>query len=303
MRLDVDDSALKKKFLLQGEPSLDEPLPALRTTPIIQEEQTAPKVVVPNIGKCYKYRDEKSGKKYFLNLCHTDEIPSPDDISASELADLIYSSNADTYRIPLSSGGVHEEKDKAGESCQVFDVAVSTQFFSKIVTEPLFGDFFLNVASSLLNQKYGLVFKPDAWIQLSNRRSWGKIQPHTIVYRNENPLVREIPQVTRIEMKEKESTVKPLLTEVSSTLLSPEQKEITTKTCLQELHGQTFLKAVFQIKTAVQDIIVEFGENVLRIEIPAYQQLKRICLSEVSEMKGYKITKKCLAVANSEDKV
>ena len=49
----------------------------------------------------------------------------------------------------------------AGESCQVFDVAVSTQFFSKIVTEPLFGDFFLNVASSLLNQKYGLVFKPD----------------------------------------------------------------------------------------------------------------------------------------------
>jgi len=47
-----------------------------------------------------------------LNLCHTDEIPSPDDISASELADLIYSSNADTYRIPLSSGGVHEEKDK-----------------------------------------------------------------------------------------------------------------------------------------------------------------------------------------------
>lgn len=58
-----------------------------------------------------KTRDEKNNK-VFINICTSDGIPSPEDISNQELLDILQSDEPSDFRVPMSIGQPHVEDDK-----------------------------------------------------------------------------------------------------------------------------------------------------------------------------------------------
>ncbi|KAH6924102.1 hypothetical protein HPB50_011712 [Hyalomma asiaticum] len=70
------------------------------------------KSIKPAPGFCVKTKDTSSGSKIFINVCHTPELPEPQDISDEELMHILGSDDPTTYRVPLSLGLPHEEVDK-----------------------------------------------------------------------------------------------------------------------------------------------------------------------------------------------
>ena len=62
-------------------------------------------------GVCVKMRTE-SGDKGFINICHTSEIPSPEDISDVELLNNFDMTSEPSFVIPMSIGQERLEPDK-----------------------------------------------------------------------------------------------------------------------------------------------------------------------------------------------
>ncbi|KAL7990066.1 hypothetical protein Chor_012732, partial [Crotalus horridus] len=69
------------------------------------------KPIRPLPGFCLKTHTS-SGEKIFVNVCRSQHIPSPPDLTNEELACLTESKNASTFRIPMSLGEPHAEVDK-----------------------------------------------------------------------------------------------------------------------------------------------------------------------------------------------
>lgn len=65
------------------------------------------------IGVCVKTKTI-SGEKFFVNICVSDKIPPPKDISDAELFELI-NHEVPTYTIPLSIGNERTETDKCNK--------------------------------------------------------------------------------------------------------------------------------------------------------------------------------------------
>lgn len=65
-------------------------------------------------GLCLKLRLASEGHgKVFINLCHTKDIPAPEDISEQRLIELWNTASGTCeYRVPLSIGERREEPDK-----------------------------------------------------------------------------------------------------------------------------------------------------------------------------------------------
>lgn len=61
-------------------------------------------------GLCIKVRT-KDDKKLFLNLCKTDEVPAPEEISEAQLLK-VWSEELD-YRVPMSIGQLKTDVDKS----------------------------------------------------------------------------------------------------------------------------------------------------------------------------------------------
>ena len=52
--------------------------------------------------------------KVFINVCTSDKVPTPQEISEEELAEILNSEDAIKYRVPMSLGEPHAEVDKSG---------------------------------------------------------------------------------------------------------------------------------------------------------------------------------------------
>ena len=63
-------------------------------------------------GFCVKTKNFITSQKVFLNICQTEVIPPPADISNSELTDILESDEPSSFRIPMSLGEGHDEADK-----------------------------------------------------------------------------------------------------------------------------------------------------------------------------------------------
>ncbi len=64
------------------------------------------------LGFCVKTKNVITSQKIFVNICHTTVIPSPVDVTESELTRIFESDEPSTFRIPMSLGEGHEEVDK-----------------------------------------------------------------------------------------------------------------------------------------------------------------------------------------------
>ena len=65
---------------------------------------------------CYVFKTRTNdGEKVFINVCTSETMPAPKDISEEELAEILNSEDAMKYRVPLSLGEPHAEVDKSGK--------------------------------------------------------------------------------------------------------------------------------------------------------------------------------------------
>lgn len=175
VHLDIDPTIMENNLLI-ADP--DAGLGSL----FPQDAGPQSKVVNPIPGMCIKLRhaDGEHGK-VFINLCHTKDIPPPEDIDERRLMEL-WNANDDTcnYRVPLSIGERREEPDKSGQPADVYDVAVNTVFFGKVETSNIFRMFILDVVMQGLEEKFNIDLEKEDYVIMKNRKAMGTIPGHRV---------------------------------------------------------------------------------------------------------------------------
>lgn len=155
-----------------------------------ESPDTKTKPIKPSPGFCIKLR-ATDGSKLFINICHTPELPEPQEISEKELIQILESDDPTSYRVPLSLGLPHEELDKGGNSCKAFDVIINDKFFRKIESNELFKTFVITVAIDGIEDKYSASPDRESYTVLKNKLYMGTMPDHHIQNRK-GPLIAEL---------------------------------------------------------------------------------------------------------------
>ncbi|XP_075224814.1 PIH1 domain-containing protein 1-like isoform X2 [Lycorma delicatula] len=201
--LDVDPSILNKNLLINDDSISEDGIQTLLNTVNWDGNQSSDprnlhggKLIQPEPGFCIKcWKD--SGEKLFINICHTEFIPRPEDITDSEIHKLMancYEGNIDDnstelenskFFIPMSIGKLHTESDKGRHPCDVCDVAINSNFFKeKILKSNYFKMFLLTVAVEGVANKYNInLMENNDPIILKHCKVMGKIESQMIQIR------------------------------------------------------------------------------------------------------------------------
>lgn len=197
--LEIDDTILRQNLLLsenKHESEIDEILK--------QGFESKPKSIIihPSPGVCIKTKTD-AGEKVFLNVCTTNKIPPPEDISEETLISLL-DQETPAYSIPMSIGEERLEPDKGGTLCMTHDVAINKNYFEKCQTQNYLWLFTMTVIIEGVSHKFAKSLDSKTCIILKNRKVMGTIQPQRIDDREARQV---LPQ-----------SKKPLIQEISNTL-------------------------------------------------------------------------------------
>ncbi|KAK8386691.1 hypothetical protein O3P69_017862 [Scylla paramamosain] len=92
--LEIDDDIIRKQLLLQGEEDLE--LTSLFPSPSTNPKATT---IKPKPGLCLKTREDGGGK-VFVNVCTSDALPAPENITEEELIKILESEEPSDFRVP-----------------------------------------------------------------------------------------------------------------------------------------------------------------------------------------------------------
>lgn len=250
--LDVDPSIVESnlRFVRANE---EEQLNKLLGT---SSTATAPsKVIKPWPGLCVKTREVGTEKKVFLNVCQTDAIPAPRDVSESEVIDLMrctFSEGECDFKVPMSIGSTRKEIDNKGEEVTVCDVAVNKEFFKRLETMPYLRKFFFCILFEGLREKHSL-FCTDNAIVLKNKKVHGSLQTHVIQDREVEEKMGLKKQASTIEVLQgRESHEKPKIQILDSqdvVTRIPDYRLYTKKDDDDVLYGEFKLPDVLNAST------------------------------------------------------
>ncbi|KAK5644371.1 hypothetical protein RI129_005671 [Pyrocoelia pectoralis] len=202
--LDVDSTIVEQNLLITKD-SGDEISQLLE-----RQEQYPSRLIKPTPGFCVKTKEVGTDRKLFINICQTDALPPPDDISENELTYLCRSDEICNYRIPLSIGDVRTESDKKGNDAKAVDIAINTSFFCKIENSSFFKNFLLTVVFEGLQDKHNLHATDDRVI-LKNKRACGTLQLHRIQQREIDNKINSAKNEGEIVIDTSASASKPII--------------------------------------------------------------------------------------------
>ncbi|XP_071115175.1 PIH1 domain-containing protein 1-like isoform X2 [Haliotis cracherodii] len=134
--------------------------------------------LVPKPGFCVKMKTEKNDK-VFINVCVSDNVPEPKDLTEAELIQLLESDDPTGFRIPMSIGEPHAEMDKGGAGCTAYDVIIHPTFLKKLDIGKLFLAFFIQVTREGIEGKYDVQLNQE-YVVLKNRKSIGQLQEQNV---------------------------------------------------------------------------------------------------------------------------
>ncbi|KAJ2949992.1 hypothetical protein O0L34_g11324 [Tuta absoluta] len=256
--LEVDPTIMEKTMRIVKENPVEEEINKL-----FSSVETVPsKLVKPRPGFCVKTFTKPDNKKVFVNICLTEAIPCPRDITNDELMQILSSEDPSSYRVPMSIGEGRTEPDNSGAPASVYDVAINPDFFKKIEKDDLFQTFFLTVVFEGLQDKYQFeIDMQKKYTILKNRKSIGTLQTHRIQIRDvktcqdemKSPLIEEIaepkPKIIELPVTKKNEMVYRLRRE-------PPTGEIE------------YLLAEFKIPSTMElkDLNLEIGEDRLVLD-------------------------------------
>lgn len=120
--------------------------------PIIDEEGGA--VVQPNAGFVIKTKDATGGK-VFVNMTYHDLVEGLEEKAITEEDQKKYDTGEKGIRIPLSLGGVREDRDKKGDPVQVYDFIWNTKVVQDAQKDAGFRQSVVELAFGYIQQKFG----------------------------------------------------------------------------------------------------------------------------------------------------
>nr|XP_040047764.1 PIH1 domain-containing protein 1 isoform X2 [Gasterosteus aculeatus aculeatus] len=156
----------------------------------MQTDNPDSKVIRPQPGMCVKTLSEPSKQKVFINICQSNAVPLPPEISREELVQLLQSEDPSGYRVPMSIGEPHTEIDNNSQGCTAYDVVVNQEFFHKCQDDPLFQQFIILVSLEGLENKHDLELSRD-WKVLKNRKFLGSVSEQNIRTKS-RPVIQEL---------------------------------------------------------------------------------------------------------------
>jgi hypothetical protein len=145
----------------------------------ISSEAPAIKSVIPKPGFCIKTRSSDGKVKVFINVCKSDSVPAPKQITDEELFKLLESEDPSGFRIPMSLGEAHDELDNSGKPCKAYDIVINSEFFETILQRDVMRGFLLTVTMEGLEAKYSLTLDRN-WSVLKNRKFLGSLPEQNI---------------------------------------------------------------------------------------------------------------------------
>lgn len=258
--LDIDDTILMKNLILPGNTPKNDML--------MEQSDFKPFFTIqPRPGICVKTKSD-NGEKIFLNICTSNKIPSPDDISDAKLFEILSQENPE-FVIPMSIGSERFETDKGGSLCLTYDIVINTTYFEKCQTNKNFLLFTISVIMDGVSNKFNKTLNTEDYVILKNRKVLGKLQQHRIedrkprAYRQtEKQLIEEIKTPVQ-DIYEKES--KNELKIVSSDSAVNLNQNYTLLKCLKEM--SVHLIGLFQIPNGITKEEIEVLLNQDRIVI------------------------------------
>lgn len=135
-------------------------------------------------GVCIKLITLINNQKFFINLCQSDAIPQPVDITGAELyAQIENVDQPTTYRIPMSISELRNVmlRDTPVQCC---DIVIHPQFLIKSQADELFGDFLIQVMIEAIDAKYSIQLDGGKCVTLKNRKHLGTLLRHRIQNRD-----------------------------------------------------------------------------------------------------------------------
>ncbi|XP_049599916.1 PIH1 domain-containing protein 1 [Syngnathus scovelli] len=148
------------------------------------------KVIRPQPGICVKTTSEAGKKKVFVNICQSNLVPPPPEISKEKLLDLLQLEDPSGYRVPMSLGEPHTELDNNSQGCTAYDVVINQEFFQKCQKDSLFQQFVIMVSLEGLENKYNIELSRD-WKVLKNRKFLGSVSEQNIRTKSK-PVIQEL---------------------------------------------------------------------------------------------------------------
>uniref|UniRef100_A0A3Q2P224 PIH1 domain-containing protein 1 n=1 Tax=Fundulus heteroclitus TaxID=8078 RepID=A0A3Q2P224_FUNHE len=185
----TDSSLLNSELELQQQEELYHQL-LLQTMGNLQTETQDSKVIRPQPGVCVKTFSEPSKEKVFINICQSNSVPPPPELSREELVELLQSEDPSGYRVPMSLGEPHTEVDNNSQGCTAYDVVINQDFFQRCQKDPLFQQFVILVSVEGLENKYSLQLNRD-WKVLKNRKFLGSVTEQNIRTKS-RPVIQEL---------------------------------------------------------------------------------------------------------------
>lgn len=133
---------------------------------------------------CVKAYRVTNNDKIFINICTSDGIPAPEDISADQLTVILSSETPSNFKIPMSITELRLIPDKSGKDAVACDIAVHSNFFRKIEALRVFREFLITIIFEALDTKYNVQVNRDTWIVLKNRKCMGSLVKHRVQNRD-----------------------------------------------------------------------------------------------------------------------
>nr|XP_046271538.1 PIH1 domain-containing protein 1 isoform X3 [Scatophagus argus] len=156
----------------------------------LQAENPDSRLIRPQPGMCVKTLSELGKQKVFINICQSNSVPPPPELSRDELVELLQSEDPSGYRVPMSLGEPHTEMDNSSQACTAYDVVINQEFFQRCQKDPLFQQFVILVSLEGLENKYNLELSRD-WKVLKNRKFLGCIGEQNIRTKG-RPVIQEL---------------------------------------------------------------------------------------------------------------
>lgn len=152
-------------------------------------------------GFCVKAHKQSNNEKCFVNICQSDAIPAPEDISVEQLTEILASETPSTYKLPMSITGLRVTTDKKGNEALVCDVAIHSAFFRKIEAMNIFRDFLITIVFEALDTKYNVQIDRESWFILKNRKCMGTLITHRIQNRDAKTVYESYQNPTKEHQK------------------------------------------------------------------------------------------------------
>ncbi|XP_030033984.1 PIH1 domain-containing protein 1 [Manduca sexta] len=250
--LDIDPSIMEKNMRIVKETPAEETFNKLLSS----VDPIPTRLVKPTPGFCVKTFTKPDNAKVFINICLTDAIPCPRDISNDELMQILSSQDPSSYKVPMSIGEGRTELDKSGAPATAYDVAINPEFMKKIEKDELFQTFFLTVVFEGLQDKYQFEIDLQKYTILKNRKSIGVLQSHRI-------------QIRDIQAMENAASKTKLIQEIDEKTAAKLNTQNRKWVIVHRLRREPptgeieYLLAEFKIPSSVQlkDLNLEIGED------------------------------------------